>query len=134
MPASTRDHIHLDTVNPPVLEWHTEEWGPTHRIFMSVGYGLTGLAQVQVLSADGSTPVQLVDMEYRVRFNTHAEYETMRAMVGKTVYLVDHWHDDESLASYIVAMAFLDMAKPEIRASGTLELLTAFIRLVDMGL
>ena len=116
-----QDHIHLDTVigdapeNAPTLIWAATKRSPSYQVFATFKRGITGKLQMQVASDSGGDPLQFNDMEYTIKCASQTTVETLVAMLGKQVYLVDHYHanDGEDHTDDIRTMMFAQVGSIE---------------------
>lgn len=142
-----QNHIHLDLTigaapeNSPVLKWivvfpfRTE----SANVFLSIERSLDGSAHLHVINNSG-TPILKRDYTYRLRL-TSDEYgtaeeqkELLFALLGKTVFLVDHFHanDGANHASSVKNMHFVQISP----VGGVTELMTPILSqyLLDISL
>ncbi len=116
MPMSLQNHIHLDTTisengeKAPSTKWKALSRVPDVQVYASVSRSITGKLQVQVASNDGELPTQFTNYEYTLKV-TPTELATLVSMLGKHVYLVDHYHcaDNADHSEYIRTMFFAQM-------------------------
>lgn len=109
MAASTQSYILLEDVTPPTVEYkvNAEGYQRRPRVYVYTEEALDGTVHRHALESAG-TPVQREDFTH-VLTVTHAELTTLLALLGKTVYFVDNYHDPADVASYVDTKIFREV-------------------------
>jgi hypothetical protein len=116
--AIVQGHLHLDTsVNlggekAPPTKWVAIQRAEVPVVFINVRRTKKAHLKNHVLTSDGSTPVLLQNMRYRLKIRAEGADTTqdrrlkLLSMYGKTVYLVDHMHcvDGQDHTPYVRTM------------------------------
>ena len=104
MAVQIHDHCHLDTDNPPTDTYNVQHgtWDHTPHVGVVVERSVTGVAHVHRLVDGSGDPVQFQNERFTLLGLTLAEMITIRALIGKTVYFVSNYHDDDAIAGYVV--------------------------------
>ena len=95
MAASIRDHIHIDTDNPPTATYAAAEgtWDHTPTAPMALDYAINGTVHVHRLLDDVGAIILYEDTQITV-ICVLAEMLVLRALASSTVYFVSNYHDD----------------------------------------
>ena len=111
MAPEVKDHIHLDDVTPPTDTYGVfrEGFQVQPYAFAATDYALEATVHVHRVAPGGV--VELRDDFSHVLIVSYTEYLTLRGMIGKTVYFVDSYHDDGSLATYTDTKLFKAISK-----------------------
>lgn len=115
---ATQDHIHLATTLQedgelaPVYKWTASDRLEIPRFTVSLMYDLEGVLHPHVLLDGSANPILYEDFQYTLKVVAEDTYTLterrtqIKAMQGRTVYLVDHDHCDDNAdhTSYIKTM------------------------------
>lgn len=100
MAVGIQSHIHLDTANPPVVEYSAQMGSLDFTANTAVTFerGITGQLHTHRLLT-GSNPVQF-DEDRETLICTLAEMLVVKALAGKRVYYVPNYHDDAAMGTW----------------------------------
>ena len=139
MAASWQDHINIKLTLPDAAE-STGEWAlsakglkptglPQHAVIAGPRRALDGTLRAHVLQSAG-VPVVFTDYTPVVRLDTHADLETWKAYLGKTLYYVPSFHDPADHQSYAVQVFVERLGVPEAPGP-TIPYMYLPVRLID---
>lgn len=103
MALALQDHIHLDTVTEPVVEYtvYLDGYDTSLQTPFIAQRSITGKVHAHRLFVAGAIK-QFVAHVLRIKA-VMAEKIVLQGLAGKAVYYVPNYHDDNDLASYIVS-------------------------------
>ena len=96
MAVGIQDHVHLGTDNPPTTTYRVVHGtlDLTPGVQVAFDRGLTGVLHTHRLVDDSGDPVQFCTDKMRLRLSL-SEMLTVKGLIGKTVYYVPNYHDDD---------------------------------------
>ncbi len=104
MTLKMQDHIHLDTVNPPVDEYKAlfESYEPNEMPMVEIERSITGRLHPHRLIDSGGDVVQLNAHKLDIITAGTTTKNTLVRMCGEIAYYVSNWHDDDVISDYVV--------------------------------
>ena len=141
MAASLQDHFHLMVSEPDQAESSNEfkalspgykpKATPEPSVIAAPSRALDGTFRAHILS-DLSGPVVFENWSILVKLDSWpADYTTLKALLGKTLYYVPHYHDPAAHRSYDVKVFFEKIGAIELQGPQITGGLHVPIYLVD---